>query len=195
MTIENTLIRRSGSKCELCGSDSHLSSFHIPPVTSIQPENSIYICKTCFSQITDNSSIDANHWRALNESMWSEVPAVQVMVWRQLKHLSHLSDASWAHDLLEQLFLDKDTLLWAESGMATIDSVDDTKPTKDSNGSILLDGDSVTLIKDLEVKGANFTAKRGTLVKNISLTSNPEHIEGKVNGTHIVLLTIYLKKV
>jgi len=50
------------------------------------------------------------------------------------------------------------------------------------------------LIKDLDVKGAGFTAKRGTAVRNISLTSNPEHIEGRVNGTRIVLLTCFLKK-
>ncbi|MGL5800184.1 MAG: PhnA domain-containing protein, partial [Plesiomonas sp.] len=56
------------------------------------------------------------------------------------------------------------------------------------------DGDSVTLIKDLVVKGANFTAKRGTMVKNITLTSNPEHIEGRVNGVHIVLVAAFLKK-
>jgi protein PhnA len=55
-------------------------------------------------------------------------------------------------------------------------------------------GDNVTLIKDLDVKGGNFTAKRGTPVRNISLTDNPEHIEGRVNGVRIVLLTCYLKK-
>ena len=65
---------------------------------------------------------------------------------------------------------------------------------KDSNGATLSAGDTVTLIKDLVVKGANFTAKRGTTVKNISLSDNPEHIEGKVNGTRIVLLTQFLKK-
>ena len=51
-----------------------------------------------------------------------------------------------------------------------------------------------TEIKDLVVKGANFTAKRGTMVKNISLTSNPEHIEGRVNGTRIVLVSAFMKK-
>jgi protein PhnA len=52
----------------------------------------------------------------------------------------------------------------------------------------------VTLIKDLEVKGAGFTAKRGTAVRDIRLTSNPKHIEGKVNGVQIVLVAAYLKK-
>ena len=71
---------------------------------------------------------------------------------------------------------------------------DDVVITKDSNGTILEAGDTVTLIKDLVVKGAGFTAKRGTVVKNISLTDNPKHIEGRVNGTRIVLVSAYLKK-
>ena len=74
------------------------------------------------------------------------------------------------------------------------ESGSDSAGTRDSNGLPLADGDSVTLIKDLEVKGAGFTAKRGTMVKNISLTSNPEHVEGKVNGIRIVLVAKYLKK-
>ena len=92
------------------------------------------------------------------------------------------------------LYLDEETLAWAEAGVAATSSNDDTAPTLDSNGNVLQDGDSVTLIKDLVVKGANFTAKRGTMVKNISLTSNPEHIEGRVNGMQIVLVANFLKK-
>ncbi|MES2984482.1 MAG: alkylphosphonate utilization protein [Pseudomonadota bacterium] len=67
--------------------------------------------------------------------------------------------------------------------------------TKDSNGTVLKDGDSVTLIKDLKVKGANATLKRGTMVKNIRLTFNPEEIEcnaEKIKG--LVLRTEFLKK-
>ncbi|GAA4271791.1 hypothetical protein GCM10022258_10850 [Aquimarina gracilis] len=65
----------------------------------------------------------------------------------------------------------------------------------DSNGALLQAGDNVVLIKDLNVKGANFTAKRGTAVRNISLAhDNPEHIEGRVNGQHIVILTKFVKK-
>ncbi len=66
---------------------------------------------------------------------------------------------------------------------------------KDSNGTLLKDGDSVTLIKDLKVKGANTTLKRGTTIKNIRLTFNPEEIEcnaEKVKG--LVLRTEFLKK-
>jgi protein PhnA len=66
---------------------------------------------------------------------------------------------------------------------------------KDSNGNKLADGDSVTVIKDLKVKGTSVTLKRGTLIKNIRLTDDPEEIEcnaDKVKG--LVLKTMFLKK-
>ena len=71
----------------------------------------------------------------------------------------------------------------------------DDEPTRDCNGTLLQDGDSVTLTKDLKVKGANTTLKRGTLIKNIRLSYNPEEIEcnaEKVKG--LVLRTEFLKK-
>ncbi len=65
---------------------------------------------------------------------------------------------------------------------------------KDSNGTELKNGDSVTVIKDLKVKGASMTIKRGTLYKDITLTDNDEEIEcGKGRNT-IVLKTCFLKK-
>jgi len=74
-------------------------------------------------------------------------------------------------------------------------SEDDDIIVKDSNGTRLADGDSVTLIKDLKVKGTSVTLKRGTLVKNIRLTDDEDEIEcntGKVKG--LVLRTEFLKK-
>lgn len=65
---------------------------------------------------------------------------------------------------------------------------------KDSNGSLLNEGDSVTVIKDLKVKGSLSVIKRGTSVKNIRLTNNADEIEGKVEKTVMVLKTIFLKK-
>jgi len=65
---------------------------------------------------------------------------------------------------------------------------------KDSNGNILQDGDSVTLIKSLKVKGASTTLKQGTLVKKIRLTDNDEEVDCKVDGMSIVLKTCFLKK-
>jgi protein PhnA len=67
---------------------------------------------------------------------------------------------------------------------------------KDSNGAALEAGDSVQVIKDLKVKGTSVTLKRGTVIKNIRLTSDEEEIEcnaDKVKG--LVLRTCFLKKV
>ena len=89
------------------------------------------------------------------------------------------------------IYMEDDVKTWAEQGIAAAER---EGPTRDSNGTDLQDGDDVTLIKDLKVKGANFTAKQGTMVRGITLTDNPEHIEGKVNGTRIVLVSAYLKK-
>ena len=66
--------------------------------------------------------------------------------------------------------------------------------TKDSNGGVLNEGDSVKVIKDLKVKGASSTIKRGTVVKNIRLTDDPNEIEGRTNKMTIVLKTQFLKK-
>ena len=66
---------------------------------------------------------------------------------------------------------------------------------KDSNGAILMDGDNVTLIKDLKVKGSSLTLKRGTVVKKIKLTDDASEIDCRINGSSIVLRTEFLKKV
>jgi len=74
-------------------------------------------------------------------------------------------------------------------------SEEDDIIVKDSNGTRLADGDSVTLIKDLKVKGANTTLKRGTLVKNIRLTDDEDLIECNTNQVKgLVLRTEFLKK-
>jgi protein PhnA len=93
------------------------------------------------------------------------------------------------------LYLDPEMQDWAESHAINILADESSDATLDSNGTQLLEGDTITLIKDLDVKGAGFTAKRGTVVKNIALTENPKHIEGRVNGVRIVLVANFLKKV
>ncbi|MDG6773110.1 PhnA domain-containing protein [Thiomicrorhabdus sp. ZW0627] len=188
MSIEQALLDRSGSKCELCGSEENLSTYEVAPSDG-SVDQSIVVCQTCKEQIESPEKMDANHWRCLNDSMWSPVPAVQVMAYRLL---NQLRSEGWPQDLLDMMYMEDDVKAWANAGLPTDD--EDAVVHKDSNGAILQEGDSVTLIKDLEVKGGGFTAKRGTLVKNIHLTDNPIHIEGKVNGTQIVLVTEYLKK-
>lgn len=65
---------------------------------------------------------------------------------------------------------------------------------KDSNGAELFDGDAVTVIKDLKVRGSSMVIKRGTKVKSIRLTENPEEVDCKIDGSSIVLKTCFLKK-
>ncbi len=192
MNLSEKLLNRSQSVCELCASSNEISQYDIPPVTKVDESTAIVICAECRSQIDQLTPINANHWRCLSESMWSEHAPVQVMVFRLL---TQLKEESWARDLLEQLYLDESLMEWAKAGLPEEEEIDSSAPTLDSNGSRLTEGDSVTLIKDLDVKGAGFTAKRGTLVKNIVLTNNPKHIEGKVNGIQIVLVSAFLKKV
>ncbi|WP_276371170.1 alkylphosphonate utilization protein [Chryseolinea sp. H1M3-3] len=192
MSIEKVLHERSGSVCELCGSTEQLQVYSVPPIAA-DADKSILVCKTCFEQINDPAKIDVNHWRCLNNSMWSTVPAVQVMAWRLLNSLRH---EGWPQDLLDMLYLDDETLAWAKSTEETDDLAATEKVIhKDSNGTVLQTGDTVVLIKDLDVKGGGFTAKRGTAVRGITLVEdNASQIEGKVNGQQIVILTQFVKK-
>lgn len=124
--------------------------------------------------------------------MWSEVAPVQVLAWRMLKKLS---TESWARDLFDMLYLEEDTKAWVEAGQVAQQEEESEALHLDSNGSVLEVGDSVVLIKDLVVKGGGFTAKRGTAVRGIALVhDNPEHIEGRINGQKIVILTKFVKK-
>ncbi|MBS9777833.1 MAG: PhnA domain-containing protein [Gammaproteobacteria bacterium] len=186
MTIINTLSARSNNQCELCNCSENLSVYEVPPVEA-NADKCIFACEACKSQLSGDAEVDVNHWRCLSESMWSTVPAVQVVAYRQLQSLS---SEPWAQDSLDMLYLEDDVKEWALSTMED----EDATPTLDSNGTVLQAGDNVTIIKDLQVKGAGFTAKRGTAVRNISLTNNPEHIEGRVNGTRVVLVSAFLKK-
>lgn len=78
----------------------------------------------------------------------------------------------------------------AEEGEAT----EENAVAKDSNGTELFDGDAVTVIKDLKVKGSSMVIKRVTKVKSIRLTENPEEVDCKIEGSSIVLKTCFLKK-
>lgn len=73
---------------------------------------------------------------------------------------------------------------------------DDEIITKDSNGNVLKDGDNVTVIKDLPIKGSSKSIKRGTVVRGIRTTNDPKEVEGKVDGMRgLVLKTEFLRKV
>lgn len=180
MQTKEELLKRS-NECELCKQSENLDIYEVTP-----KDEAILICSTCKENLSDLSK-NTNHWHCLNESIWSEIPAVQVISYRTL---SGLKNEGFARDLLDMAYLEDDVLKWAKEGLED----ENASPTHDSNGVTLNSGDSVTIIKDLDVKGAGFTAKRGTIVKNISLTDNPTQIEGRVNGVKIVLLSKFLKK-
>ena len=191
MSTEQDLQARSESKCELCTATESLAIYEVPPASNGEVEQCVLLCSTCQEQFDDADKVDVNHWRCLNDSMWSQIPAVQVMAWRML---TRLRGEGWPQDLLDMLYLDEENLTWAQADGDGV-SNEDTLRHLDSNGATLAAGDTVTLIKDLTVKGANFIAKRGTAVRNISLVSdNAEHIEGRVNGQQIVILTKFVKK-
>ncbi len=166
--------------CTLCAADAPLVAH---PVPGGPAGAEAQICQVCDAQITGTP--DPNHWRCLSSSMWSEDAPTQVLAARML---ARLSDHDWARDLSDQLWLDDDMRAW-------VDNIPRASDHKDSNGVPLAAGDTVVLIKDLPVKGANFTAKRGTAVHRISLVQdNPAHIEGRVEGQRIVILTEFVKK-
>jgi len=192
MSIERELSKRSGSKCELCGATENLKVYQVLPTKKGGLDESIMACSTCIDQIENPDNVDLNHWRCLNDSMWSEHTAVQVVAWRML---SRLRGSGWPQELLDQMYLDEDTLAWAQ---ATGEGEDEENKVihRDSNGVILEIGDSVVLIKDLKVKGSSMVAKQGTAVRNIRLDhENAEYIEGKVDGQTIVIITQYVKKI
>ena len=190
MSIEEIIVERSGSACELCNATDGLEVYIVPPKTGDNADHAALLCATCRQQLTDPDSMNVNHWRCLNDSMWSQVPAVQVLAYRLL---SKLRGEGWPGELLDMLYLEDDILAWAKEGSAE-DNAEDGVKHVDCNGAILAQGDSVTIIKDLKVKGGGFTAKRGTLVRNISIDPNAAQIEGRVGGQHIVIYTKFVKK-
>lgn len=165
MTLAPDLAARSGGACEFCGSTEDLAE-----------QGGVALCALCRGTV----EVPAGHWRCLEGAAWSVEPDVQRAVWLKLSAI----DEDWAREAL--------------SGMTRPEGLPDQSDAvvhRDSNGAVLEQGDTVTLIKDLPVKGAGFTAKRGTAVRGISLVpDNPAQIEGRVEGQRIVILTEFVKK-
>ncbi|MGB1906971.1 MAG: PhnA domain-containing protein [Spongiibacter sp.] len=182
MALNTVLHQRSGGLCELCAGSDGLSAY---PVECAG--DSVALCQVCTDQLADGSELQVSHWHCLNQSVWSSEPVVQVLSCRVLRRLTA---EPWAQQLLETVYLDDEV-----RALVTADATgEQEEPTRDSNGAVLQAGDTVTLIKDLDVKGTSFTAKRGTAVRNISLSENPLHIEGRVNGTRIVIISKFVKR-
>ena len=191
MALLEDLQNRSGNQCELCASTTDLAIYEVPPTSTGGVDGSILACPTCIGQIENAETTDANHWRCLNDSMWSEHRAVKVVAWRML---SRLRAEGWPQDLIDMLYLEEDDLRFAKE---TGEHLDESEKIihRDANGAILQAGDNVVLIKDLKVKGSSMVAKQGTAVRRISLDhENAKYIEGKVGPTQIVIITDYVKK-
>ncbi len=187
IVTEKRLRDRSNSTCEISGVDENLVVYLVEPKTEDTPENCILISKKLKDQIENPDNMNPEDWRGLNESMWNENLPVQIVSWRMLARLKN-------NDLKDMMYFDDDALEWAK---ATGEDEDDEGKIvhKDSNGNVLKDGDSVVLIKDLDVKGATFTAKRGAAVHNIKLVWDDANlIEGRVENQNIYILTQYVKK-
>ena len=191
MNLEKDLQERSQHSCELCKSTENLTIYTVQPSVKVNISDSIYACETCISQIENSDLLNQNHWRCLNDSMWSEHLPVQVMAWRML---NRVLSAGWSQDLLDMMYLDEEPLEWAK---ALGDGVEEANKVvhRDVNGVVLQAGDNVVLIKDLKVKGSSMIAKQGTAVRRISLDhENETYIEGKIDGKQIVIITQFVKK-
>jgi protein PhnA len=169
--------------CELCGSSEDVSVLELP-IGDGSEDQSIYVCANCKNQI-ESGELDETHFNCLNDAMWSEVPAVKVIsyiLWSKLGR----------QDMVEMMYLEEDELKLAQQAL---EAEANKLVYKDANGVELKAGDSIVILKDLEVKGAGFTAKRGTTVTRIALAPNDAtHVEGRVNGTKIFIKTEFIKK-
>lgn len=105
--IKQMLLKRSESCCELCGSNEAISFMKVEPKNEF-----LVLCKTCTEQIEDESKIDINHWHCLNETIWSQTPAVQVMAYRVLNKIA--KENCWTQELLDMIYLDDDLYSWAK---------------------------------------------------------------------------------
>ncbi len=165
---------RANQVCEFCGEADGLTAY------AVSPAGDVLLCALCRGE----AEAPEAHWRCLEGAAWSQEPAVQLAVWRKLGALG----AAWATEARENMMLLPEVAQWAAADAAAVIH-------RDSNGAVLAQGDTVVLIKDLPVKGGGFTAKRGTAVPKISLVpDNAAHIEGRVEGQRIVILTEFVKK-
>ena len=157
------------------------------PVTLAPGEDIALLCPVCAAALSGDLT-PGPRWRCLGDAIWSEDPATQIAAWRLLQALS---GEAWVVDLLENVYLAPEIMARASAVESSVPGVEH----RDVNGVLLAAGDTVTLIKDLPVKGSSMVAKRGTAVRGIRLVlDNADQIEGRVNGQQIVILCQYVKK-
>lgn len=183
-TITPALKERSNGTCELCTTEDAAIAYAVSPKNNDAIENEVAICQTCLSAMEDAGSV--MHWHCLAGSIWNTEPSVQALSYRLLYKYK---DQEWATEIINSVELDEAVSNWALSAF-------EVKAVHvDSNGTELVSGDTVVLTQGLNVKGANFMAPKGTIVRKIRLVAdNHEQIEGKINEQTIVILTKYVRK-
>lgn len=193
MSLEKKLQERSNGTCELCETAEAVNVYSVSHGSGADIDTNVHLCDKCLAQVNITEELESSYWEAfLPNTMWSGVAAVQVLAWRML---NRFREETWAHDALEILYLDEDNLEWAKATGEHLTDIEDTLH-RDCNGELLLPGDSVTLIKDLDVKGSSINAKMGTAVRGIRPDPNdPTHIEGKIDGQSIMILTKFVRKI
>ena len=184
MSISEQLKNRSEGMCELCNSQPAEHDYTVSPKSDDAVENKMALCDACVTAMDEKDKGD--YWRVLEGSIWNPEPSVQALSYRLLYSYK---DEEWADSVINSVDLDENTVQWALSAFEVADV------HKDAYGNNLETGDTVVLTQNLNVKGTNFTAAKGTVVKRIRLVpNNTEQIEGKVNDQTIVILTKYVKK-
>jgi protein PhnA len=187
MKFQKELELRANEMCEFSGSTERLTPFLVSPNAGNSSDDYVLISEKLKLQL-DSSDFQINDWHCLNDTVWSETPAVKVLSYRVL---SMLQGETWPSELKDMMYLSEEELTWAKAGLPDENAIKHI----DSNGVMLQNGDSVVLIKDLDVKGSSLVAKRGTSVRNIRLVhDDPNLLEGKVDGQSIYILTQFVKK-
>lgn len=184
MSISQKLSERNGGHCELCNAEKAEHEYTVSPKNDESIENQVALCSTCLDAVEKKDA--GFHWRCLEGSIWSAEPSVQALSYRILQNYK---TEGWAENLLNSVDLDENTIQWALSALEI------AEVHKDAYGNVLQNGDNVVLTQALNVKGTNFTASKGTVVKRIKLVNdNVEQIEGKINEQTIVILCKFVKK-
>jgi len=182
--ITQDLQDRCTGICELCNNERADIAYAVSPRNHDAIEHEVALCKTCNQALEDKGQ--TLHWHCLAGSIWNTEPSVQALSYRILYQYKA---EQWAAEILQSVELDETVVQWA------ISAFEEKPQHRDSNGTELSNGDTVVLTQLLNVKGANFMAPKGTVVRKIRLVpDNTEQIEGKINEQTIVILTKYVRK-
>lgn len=182
--ITPALKERCQGLCELCSSEEAVNAYAVSPMNNDAITNEVALCNTCLNTLSKGK--DNVHWQCLAGSIYNPEPSVQALTYRIL--YQH-SDEEWAKDIMQSVELSEKVIDWALSAFQQ------KEVHRDAFGNELQSGDNVVLTQVLNVKGTNFMAPKGTVVKRIRLVpDNVEQIEGKINEQTIVILTKFVKK-